>query len=139
ATSVGDRSGRPADKHSYDAWGNLLTTTDPDGHAGTACAASQCTAYDPTFHTLVVSQTNAKDQATTTGYDSGSNYWTGFGLWPVSSTDPNGQATSYQYDPLGRVTSVILPGDSASQRTTDTVYSISCSAISVCIEVDQDQ
>ena len=57
----------------------------------------------------------------------------------MSSTDANGQQTSYQYDPLGRVTSVILPGDSASQRTTDTRYTLSCAGTSVCVEVDQVQ
>jgi RHS repeat-associated protein len=35
----------------------------------------------------------------------------GFGLWPVTSTDANGQTTSIGYDRLGRETSRTLPGE----------------------------
>jgi YD repeat-containing protein len=35
----------------------------------------------------------------------------GFGLWPVTSTDANGQTTSIGYDRLGRETSRSLPGE----------------------------
>jgi YD repeat-containing protein len=67
---------------------------------------------------------------------------TGFGLWPISSTDANGQTTSYAYDALGRETSATLPGEGAGLTTTGTSYTVWCSATgaqSPCVEVDRTQ
>jgi RHS repeat-associated protein len=38
----------------------------------------------------------------------------GFGLWPLTATDANGQTTRLTYDALGRQTSQTLPGESGS-------------------------
>ncbi len=83
-----------------------------------------------------MSTTNAAGQTITYGSNPGAAG--GFGQWPVSVTDPNGQTTSYQYDALGRLTAVIRPGDSASSPTASYTYLNTCTAgtTSPCIELD---
>src|SRR5256884_931194 len=64
----------------------------------------------------------------------------GFGLWPASTTDANGQTTSVGYDALGRQTSQTLPGEGAGLTTTSTAYTVWCSgtgAQTPCVEVDR--
>jgi len=125
--------------HSYDASGNMLTTTDPDGHLGCTSGSAQysaCATYDSTYQTHLLTATNAKNQTTTYSYDSSASG--GFGQWLISETDPNGQTTTYQYDALGRLTAVIRPGDSLSSPTITYTYTNTCSAGSTtpCLELD---
>ncbi len=79
---------------------------------------------------------NALSQQTAYAYDSSSSG--GFGQWLTSTTDVNGQTTSYQYDVMGRLTAVIRPGDSSSSPTITYSYSNSCSKGSTtpCLELD---
>src|SRR5207248_694838 len=66
----------------------------------------------------------------------------GFGLWPVTKTDANGQTTGITYDALGRETSETLPGEGAGLTTLGTGYAVWCSgtaAQSPCLEVDKTQ
>jgi len=151
--------------HAYDLSGNLLSTDTPDANAGIipshkGCTVasvqhSDCYAYDGTFGTLQLSQTNALSQVASTGYQapaSGTQAG-GFGLWPMSTTDVNSQQTSYTYDPLGRETSITLPAESGSdiqgscpasavQCTQAMTYTVTCSGTSAqspCVEIDTIQ
>jgi RHS repeat-associated protein len=65
----------------------------------------------------------------------------GYGLWPLTRTDANGQTTVTSYDALGRQTSKTLPGESAGLTTTTTTYTVWCAAgaQTPCVEVDQSQ
>jgi YD repeat-containing protein len=66
----------------------------------------------------------------------------GFGLWPTSMTDPNGQASSLAYDPLGHPISATLPGETSGLTTTGTSYTDWCTgtgAQTPCLEVDTTQ
>src|SRR5450631_1719022 len=96
---------------------------------------SACATYD-SFDTHLLSGTNAKNQKTSYTYDT--SVAGGFGQWETSTTDVNGQVTSYQYDALGRLTAVIRPGDSASSPTVSYTYTNTCTNGSTgpCIEID---
>jgi RHS repeat-associated protein len=133
----------------YDQYGDQVGTTDADanagisGHVGCTVGSSQyttCTTYDSTWQTLPVSTGNALNQATGTAYNSSAGG--GFGLWPTSTTDANGQATTTTYDPLGRPTSTTLPGETSGLTTTTTSYTAWCAGTSAqlpCLEVDTTQ
>src|SRR5262249_28248971 len=67
---------------------------------------------------------------------------TGFGLWPTSTTDPNGQTMTITYDALGRQVAQSLPGETSGLATNSTTYTIWCSGTnsqSPCAEVDKTQ
>jgi len=67
--------------------------------------------------------TNALGQHTLTlAYGSGITF--GYGEWLQSGTDANNQATTYQYDVLGRLTGLTKPGETAGDLTTQYVYTI---------------
>lgn len=135
----------------YDTWGNQITTTDPDANAGNSahkgCTVSSvqystCTAFDGIFHTLTTSTTNALNQSgqSTYGTPAASN---GFGLWPTSTIDGNGQATTYTYDALGRLTSQTDPGETSGLTSAISTYTLWCNPSgglqAPCVEVDQTQ
>jgi RHS repeat-associated protein len=157
-TDTTGASGFVSSTQTYDAWGNPVASDDADSLVGvsghTGCVLSggtttytTCTAYDTTFETLPITQTNALNQVATLAY---ANQGTagGFGLWPTSVTDPNGQSTSYTYDHLGRQVSASAPGETAGY-TTATSYNFWCPAPagsggtvgpqSPCVEIDQTQ
>ena len=81
---------------SYDSYGNAISVTDGNN-------ATTTTSYDSTYHIYPVSKTNALGHVNSTQW----NYRLGV---PSTTTDENNQTTSYQYDALGRVTSITLPG-----------------------------
>lgn len=148
-------SGQISETRSYDVYGNLLTTNDPDanagngGHlgcilAGSTATFSRCNGYDGTFAALPISTTNALKQSESTAYQSPSSATAsgGFGLWPISITDPNNQTTSYSYDALGRPLTETLPGEQPGFTTVSMAYTDWCSgtgAQSPCVEMDRTQ
>jgi RHS repeat-associated protein len=144
-------SGKIETTRTYDAFGNQLTTNDPDANAGNSahkgCTVgsstySACLAFDAIFSSLPISSANALNQTTTTGYSASTDATGGFGLWPTSATDPNSQVTKTAYDALGRTVSATLPSEGTGLTTTNTSYTVWCSgsaAQSPCVEVDTTQ
>jgi len=95
-------------KHTYDIYGNRLSTTDANNHS------TQYT-YSPTYqHAYLTKVGNILGESNVTksyGYDLSTGDL-------LTETDPNGHTTTYQYDVLGRLTSVTYPpvgGVSASK------------------------
>jgi RHS repeat-associated protein len=139
--------------HAYDASGNVLGVNSPDAVAGNTAhqgctvgstAFSSCATYDGTFGALPTSSSNALNQRSTTTFQSpaAGTATGGFGLWPIGTTDPNGQTTTFTYDALGRSTGSALPGEGAGLTTTSAAYTVWCSgtaAQSPCLEVDHTQ
>lgn len=125
--------------HSFDAFGNAITATDPDTHFGCTSGSamySACATYD-TLATHLLTATNAKNQTTTYDYD-GDAGEAGYGQWLMSTTDVNGQTTTYQYDALGRLISITRPGDSTSSPTITYTYNNQCVSgkTAPCLEID---
>ena len=57
-------------------------------------------------------------------------------------TDANSQTTSAQYDALGRVTALTLPGETSGETTQTAAYTVSCAATGAqppCVEVQTTQ
>jgi RHS repeat-associated protein len=144
---------RNSTTYGYDSFGNPVTSDDPDANSGQGshlgCSRSgtnfsSCSVWDGTFDTLPLSTTNALNQTASTGYANpvGATASTGFGLWPMSTTDVNGQVTNFTYDALGRQTSTTLPGETSGLTTTGTTYTIWCSSSgprTPCAEIDSTQ
>ena len=125
--------------HSYDSSGNPITATDPDGHQGCTSGSGQysaCASYDGS-DTHLTRALNAKNQAVSYRYDL-SQASSGYGQWLMSTTDANGQTTTFTYDTLGRLTSEIKPGDTQSQPTVSYTYTNTCrvGTTSPCLELD---
>ncbi|HEY1349190.1 MAG TPA: RHS repeat-associated core domain-containing protein [Ktedonobacteraceae bacterium] len=125
--------------HTYDSSGNVITSTDPDNHPGCTSGSVQysaCATYDSVYQTHLISAVNAKNQTTTSSYDSSAAG--GFGQWLTGRSDANGQSTTYQYDALGRLVGIVNPGDSAGSPTVTYTYTNTCTAgsISPCLELD---
>ena len=74
----------------YDAMGNLLSTTDKEGHTTTSKT------YDAAGR--VISTTDQRGNTTTYEYDAVGN--------KIAQTDPLGNKTTYTYDPQGNLLSV---------------------------------
>jgi len=85
----------------YDAFGNLLTSTDPTGY-------QLKYTYDTTAQTY---RTRVDDVSF--GYFSTASYDLRFGV-PQSSSDVNGQPESYSYDSFGRLCSARGPDDQST-------------------------
>ena len=145
-----DQSGLVRTTYTYDSFGNQASSKDADasvgisGHTttcfGTGPSASTCTQYDTTFDALSVATENALGQQEQTGYTQ--NITGGYGLWQTSTTDVNGQTTTYGYDGLGRMTSRTLPGETSGQPTTTWAYTFWCAQSgpqAPCMEVDETQ
>ncbi|WP_075018058.1 DNRLRE domain-containing protein [Actinacidiphila rubida] len=114
ATAPQDSTGSPAriTTYTYDAVGNRLTTTTPDGNVQGAAAGSYTTttAYDAANQATSV--TDAEGHKTTTAYDTVGN--------KTQVTDPLGHVAKTDYDLDHRATTVTDPaGD-----TTSTAYGI---------------
>ncbi|MBV9615556.1 MAG: hypothetical protein JO031_08875, partial [Ktedonobacteraceae bacterium] len=128
-------------QHTYDSSGNPITAIDGDGHlgcelAGSTTQYSACATYDG-FGTHLTHALNAKNQAVTYRYDT-TQASTGYGQWLMGTTDANGQTTTYGYDTLGRLTSIVQPGDSQADPTTSYTYINTCTpgATAPCLELD---
>ncbi len=108
-------SGQSAGSHTFtyddatDAFGNLMTVTDPNGYVLTY-------AYDTTTKSHVTKVTD------TFSYVSSTTYNLDFGV-PATTTDVNGKVTSYTYDAFGRHSTVVGPLDTAALPTVNVTYS----------------
>jgi YD repeat-containing protein len=102
-----DTGSNPVSLYEYDAYGNVINTTD-------ALGRSTLTVYDAT-NTFPATITNPLDQQTNFTYDTGTGNL-------LSSTDPNGFTTSYEYDIFGRITKEIRPYDSSAYPTLNYTY-----------------
>jgi YD repeat-containing protein len=110
---------------SYDAYGNVLTTTGYDGYgyqqgstllfASTGARTTTYSYADGGRNTYKTSEANALGQTLTWGYD----YRLGV---PTSETDANSIVTTAEYDPFGRLTKIIRPGDSSASPTVAIGY-----------------
>ena len=85
----------------YDAYGNVLTYSDPTTYA-----------LKYTYDTVAQTYVTRVDDLSF-GYSSTANYDFRFGV-PVSSTDISGQVESYAYDQFGRLCSVRGPDDQST-------------------------
>src|SRR5262249_17535297 len=103
---------------SYDAFGNLISVTDPTSRTTT-------TSYDTTYHVFPISVTNGAAESESTTWDAVCGV-------PASKTNVAGQVATTQSDALCRPTTTNLPlgafatrayvsfGDPANQRIVDT-------------------
>lgn len=92
---------------SYDAWGNVVTSTDPTGKTMTM-------AYDTTVRLYPISTTNGAGETTAATWD----YVCGV---PATTTDLNGLVTTFATDALCRPTTTTLPSPHGVVSTT--IYS----------------
>ena len=85
-------SGASTTTTTYNAFGDVLATDDPDANAGisghTSCTVSSttytnCTGYDSSFDVFQTSSGNALNQTSSTSYANTGNLF-GFGTWPMS-------------------------------------------------------
>jgi RHS repeat-associated protein len=141
AACTGTLSGQVSLSRIYDGNGALLALDDSDALAGIAghtnaagctfnsVVYSACASYESLYQSHVVQVLNALNQATTLAYTgpSGSAAGNGFGQWMTGKADANGQADTYTYDALGRLTSTALPGETALWTTQD-AYPVTCPA-----------
>ncbi|HEU5227241.1 MAG TPA: RHS repeat-associated core domain-containing protein [Ktedonobacteraceae bacterium] len=141
-------SGPSTTTTTYDPYGNTIGTNDADANAGigghVGCTVSSvqhtdCTTYDSIFKVYPVATANVLNQTSSTSYaNTGALF--GFGTWPTSTTDANGQTTSVTYDALGRMAGETLPGETSGLLTKQWSYTSWCSgtaAQSPCIEIDE--
>ena len=130
--------------YTYDNWGNRtkLTTSQTEGtYAKRADQVDlQSTpvqnplvtiwAYDAMFASRVISETNDLGQTTQYRYEETitptggtpvamGGYFLGL---PTTEIDPNGAYAYAQYDPFGRMTALILPGDNSASPTIKVAY-----------------
>lgn len=121
----------PASEYAYDAYGNLLTTKDPNGYISTIT-------YDNDFYLFPLQVKNAKNHLVIKEYygvngiplDSGTGY---HGLWGQvrSVKDPNGQTGGKAYDTFGRLIATVSPLDSIAFPTTSVEYDLTSSGTKV--------
>jgi YD repeat-containing protein len=98
-----DASNSVSSYFTYDAYGNMLTSQDPNGNTTTFT-------YETTHNTYPQAKTypiTGLSESYT--YDAGTNNL-------LSLTDVNGQTTTYEYDTFKRLVKVIKPGDSSSDN-----------------------
>jgi len=97
--------------HTYDAYGNPLTETDPKGNIMTFTYNSgfpfPISVTYPTVNNITMQEFCSWD------YTSGNM---------LAVTDANGQVTSYEYDAFKRPTKVVKPGDSSASPTIQYQY-----------------
>jgi len=130
----------------YDSWGNRTKLTTSSTEGTYAMRADQIDlqstpvrnplvttwAYDATFASRVISETNDLNQTTQYRYEETitptggtpvamGGYFLGL---PTTEIDPNGAYAYAQYDPFGRITALILPGDNSASPTIKVAYTV---------------
>jgi len=114
----------PKTTYTYDSYGNLQTTTDPNNNTTTIT-------YDNTVHMLPEKTTNALNQSSSMTYYGidgvALNNGAGLqGLWGQQSsvTDANNQTAFSSYDVFGRPVVSVSPLDSMALPTTQKIYEL---------------
>ncbi len=97
----------------YDDFGNLSSFTGPENAKGQRYSVTYT--YDPAVNTHI---TGIRDSF---GYASSAQYEYLFGN-PLMTLDVNRNAFAYSYDRFGRVTRIVGPNDSGSDRPTVAFY-----------------
>lgn len=109
--------------NTYDEYGRVLTTTNPDGKT-TATAYTPATGAEPTSDAV----TDPMGLVTTTTYDPAREL-------SLTVTTPAGNTTTHTYDALGRETAEWTPGNATSGPATTTwSYTVSTTAPPVITE-----
>lgn len=99
----------PVVRNEYDAFGNMIRMQDANNHTRTI-------GYDSVFHTFPDSELiEGLNLTMSASYDPVHGK-------PNRFVDPNGQETRFGYDALGRLTSIVQPGDSEALPTQGFVY-----------------
>lgn len=103
-------------RRAYDVYGNIVGIRDPNGN-------QRSVTYDSTMHEFPVEETievggGNPDLTITAAYN------LGLGVI-VSTTDFNGNQSTYGYDSHGRITSIVRPGDSPALPTMTFAYTMS--------------
>ncbi|MBI5389131.1 VCBS repeat-containing protein [Candidatus Woesearchaeota archaeon] len=98
----------PTIQYVYDAYGNVVTITNPKGH-------TTISTYDDATHTFLKTSRNALQQETRFNYDAA----TGNLFW---QEDANNYRISYTYDSFARKTAAIAPYDTSTLPTTMQEY-----------------
>jgi RHS repeat-associated protein len=98
----------------YDTFGNPTTVRDPS-YTGPGGGHERVYGYDPVFHTYVESETvmvgnGSEDLVASATYDRGGGVIT-------TSTDFNGNVSTYLYDSFFRLTGIVKPGDTLAAPT----------------------
>lgn len=101
----------PLIRNQYDSYGNIVTITDANNHC-------RDITYDNKFHTLPVTESICG-----LGLEMTAEYNHGLGKITYY-IDYNDHATSFVYDALGRLTSIIKPGDSILFPTQSFAYTL---------------
>jgi len=122
--SGGNETWQAVSATGYDALGRVTSAVAPTP-AGASGTARTSTAYTPAYAAGAAAElptritvTNPLGWVTATTLDQGREL-------PLTVTDPNSEATTEAYDPLGRLTSVIVPRDQASgDKSEKFAYSI---------------
>lgn len=102
-------------RRQYDSYGNITAVLDPAGNRRTISWDPELLAY-PVQEDIEVGVPSA-DLTITAAYNLGLGILT-------SSRDFNGNRTGYGYDVFGRLTSVVLPGDSVSLPSKEFAYTM---------------
>jgi len=110
----------------YDEYGRVTSTTDPDGRT-TTTSYSPATGAEPTQVTV----TDPMGLATVTTYDPARDL-------PLTVTDPAGYVTTKAYDALGRITAEWTPGNSTSGNP-QLEYSYTVSQAAPSVDVTQTE
>ncbi len=108
----------------YDPFGNPIMTLDPlaSGSGAPASGHSRELSYDLALHTFPESETihigdGRAPLVARASYDPGL-------ATVLSSTDFNGNSTLYRQDALGRLTTIVQPGDTPAYPTAEFVYAL---------------
>ncbi len=140
-------SGKVGATTSYDTYSNATATQDPDAvngdashkiASGSCSGQTNCTQYDANTAAKTTGSSSVGNLNDASAYDTTAGG--GYGLWPTTTTDANGQTTTYTYDGLGRMQTMVAPGQTSGPATQTTAYynnlCPATGASSPCVEVD---